>query len=133
LPMKTQGAPTDATKTPPSSGPRVRPAYRPIEIRLFAHDRFSAPATLGIAAPDAAGKGASNTEAMKARASRMTGRSVRNAITSQQTAAADSPTIITRRRSKRSPIAPLIGPSSPMTPHVRIIAAATQAAEPVSA
>jgi hypothetical protein len=39
--------------------------------------------------------------------------------------------IMTRRRSNRSPIAPAIGPSSPMIPNVASIVAATHVAEPV--
>jgi hypothetical protein len=93
------GRPNRREQQAPISGPTVRPRYRPVASRLFAHDMFSFPATFGIAAEDAGKNGASNTDEIKAIASSNVGSRGTNAIANQHTAAPDSPTIITRRRS----------------------------------
>jgi hypothetical protein len=53
LSANTHREPIAATSTPPTTGPSVRPVFRPIATRLFAHERCSFPAMFGIAAPDA--------------------------------------------------------------------------------
>ena len=112
-------------------GPKVRPAYRPMATRLLAQERLSSPATLGIAADDAGKYGTSNTEDAKAIARSSPGEWVTSAITSQHTAEADSLTIMTRRRSNRSPTAPASGPRKPITAHVSNIVAEIQAVDRV--
>jgi hypothetical protein len=47
----------------------------------------------------------------------------------QQTVAPTSLTVITRRRSKRSPTAPATGPKNPISPQVRSIVAETHNVE----
>jgi hypothetical protein len=92
---------------------------------------LSSPATLGIAADDAGKYGTSKAEDANAIARSTPGESVTSAIASQHNAEADSLTIMTRRRSNRSPRAPASGPRKPITAHVRSIVAEIQAVDRV--
>ncbi len=85
---------------------------------------------VGIAADEAGKNGDSRSDAAKASASRPAGERT-TVIASQHAAAPDSPTIISRRRSNRSAIAPASGPKNPITANVRSIVAATHAEDRV--
>jgi hypothetical protein len=84
----------------------------------------------GIAAAAAAWNGVSASAAAKARAMSAVTESTRP-IAANSTAADRSETIITRRRSNRSAIAPAIGPASPTVPKVSSNVADTHAADRV--
>jgi hypothetical protein len=62
---------------------------------------------------------------VNATASSAAGASTKNASAIQHTVAPTSLAIITRRRSKRSPTAPAIGPKNPISPQVKSIVAET--------
>ena len=126
----TQEAPTAARSTPPTAGPIVMPMFRPIATRLFAQATFSCGTRFGIAALEAGQNGASAIAERNAAATSGPGESM-NAIAKKHAALAPSETIITRRRSKRSPSTAASGPTTPLTPSVRMSAAASQAADPV--
>jgi hypothetical protein len=94
-------------------------------------EKSSSLETLGIAADDAGKYGASDTEDAKAITRSSQGEWVTSAMTSQHTAEADSLTIMTRRRSNRSPTAPASGPRKPITAHVSNIVAEIHAVDRV--
>ena len=119
-----------ASISPPSAGPIVIPALRLAPSRLLAHVTCSGPATLGIAASDADQNGASAIAERNAHTSSHAGSSD-SAIIAKQAAPASSETIMTLRRSNRSPSIPAGGPTNPRTPNVSRSDRATHAAEPV--
>ncbi len=98
LTANTALAPITATSAPPIAGPSATPALRLMPSRLFAHDRCSSPATLGMAASDADQNGASATADANAHPSSHAGSSP-SAISAKQAAPARSDAIRTFRRS----------------------------------
>ena len=84
----------------------------------------------GMAAADAIQNGVSTTAETNARASSQAG-SPANAIAAKAPTPARSDTIMTRRRSNRSPIAPASGATKPFTPNVRSSVAESHAGERV--
>src|SRR5512132_66790 len=126
----THVGPMAATSAPPIAGPTMMPAFRPSEMRLFAHDSSDGSTMFGMAAADAIQNGVSTTAETNAKASSQPG-SPANAIAAKAATPATSDTIITRRRSNRSPIAPAIGARKPLTPNVRTSVAESHAGERV--
>src|SRR6266545_2546439 len=126
----THAGPMAATSTPPIAGPTMTPAFRPSEIRPFAQDSSDGSTMFGMAAADAIQNGVSTTAETNARASSHAG-SPANAIAANAATPARSDTIITRRRSNRSPIAPASGATKPFTPNVRSRVADSHAGERV--
>jgi len=84
-----------------------------------------------MAAPEAIQNGVSTTAEMKARASSDPGSWVA-AIAANAATPARSDTIMTRRRSNRSPMAPASGATNPFTPNVRNSVADSHVGDPVS-
>src|SRR3990172_1941694 len=97
---------------------------------LFTQLRCSSSTKFGIAAADAEKNGASARGDRNAIATSQTGSSA-NANAAKQAAPARSETIITVRRSNRSPSEPANGPTNPDTPNVSRSVAESHVAEPV--
>jgi len=123
-------APAEATRSPPSSGPRRMPAFRPRATIPFAQPRSSSPTKFGIAADEADRNGASATAERNANTRSRPGSWTR-AMAKKQAAAARSETIMTRCLLNRSPRAPAKGLANPTVPNVRNNAAATHVADRV--
>ena len=114
----TQDPPTLAINTPPISGPTAMPVWTPIVTRLLAQLTSSSDSTrFGIAARDAVKNGISASAEPKANRINSSG-ACANAIATKNTVETASDTIITMRRSNRSPSAPPNGPTMPATPNV---------------
>jgi len=90
------------------------------------------PGYVGDRGEEAGKYATSTTDEAKAMARSTAGDWVTNAIANQHKAAADSLTIMTRRRSNRSPNAPASGLKKPITAHVRSIVAEIHAVDCVS-
>ena len=127
----TQLEPTEASSSPPMAGPTMIPEFRPSAIKPFAQLRSSSDTRLGIAAPEADQNGVSTTAEANARPSSHPGSCV-NAIAAKQPTPSRSDTIITRRRSNRSPSAPARGATNPLTPNVSSNVADSHVGECVS-
>ena len=127
----THGAPTTASRIPPIAGPTMMPTLRPIATRLLAQLTWSCGTRFGIAALEAGQNGASASADRNAISTSGPGDSATNAMPAKQAAAARSDTIITVRRSNRSPSTLANGPTAPLTPSVTSSAAASHTAEPV--
>ena len=107
-----------ATSTPPINGPTAIPACTPIVTRLFAQLMSSAESTrFGMAARDAVKNGTSASAEPNASRINIIGVCAK-AIAAKNTVETASATIITFRRSNRSPSAPPNGPTIPATPKV---------------
>ena len=115
---KTQDAPIVARSTPPTNGPTAMPACTPMVTRLFAQLMSSGVSTrFGMAARDAVKNGTSASAEPNASRISIIG-ACANAIAAKNRVETASATIITVRRSNRSPSAPPNGPTMPATPKV---------------
>ena len=130
-PNTTLGPSRPAT-APPSIGPSSAPALRPIAMVLLAQATSSTGTRLGTAAVDAEKYGDCAIAPMNASAISASGWCV-NAITPTTPAAASSETIITLRRSMRSPSAPRSGVKMPEAPMLTKSAADIHTVECVAA
>ena len=122
--------PTTAMSPPATAGPIVMPVAMALAMRPLAQARSSGAARFGIAALEAGMNGISATVARKASATSSHGSSA-NATATKSAAATRSETIITRRRSKRSPIQPPSGIRMPWAASVTKTATETHVVDPV--